>query len=472
MGIAPEDIKFRKSEIVTDTGSNGGRVGYVQVLSGVKHNLFPRITKAERIAGITRYRKEFYRNENPSNEIAYDVLFYSEFPTNAGDRILLALGTKDDVQSDIDSSYLWSSCGPLNANVTAGQSVVTIAFEVADVDIPNGSLIHICDKYETGTVDATVKIGGSVEWSVGLSKWLPIAQTDDIEYPKGIFLGGSSVMTRRATTNEEWIEVKDTIYANEDIGTGDGSTLNPALSTLLHPPVCKDSDKLPVVTTLDSGDNTMTVNVAADGSCSGDCTAGELNMETGVWTTDISWTSAPKNNEDILITYHERAHSWSGTIATVNLKDTLAQSYQSAETYVGLVLAVGDVKPLSLDWVETSGGGTYDETSYPLELNNLGTVTDDFTITFTSATAFGCSGTKEGSIGNGTISADFSPTNPNTGQPYFTLRSAGFGGSWQSGDTITFKTVAAGAAIWCKEIVPAATPAEAFNLCILGWYAE
>ncbi|MEA3480057.1 MAG: hypothetical protein U9R60_17880 [Bacteroidota bacterium] len=468
----PEDIKFRKSEVVTDTGANGGRVGYVEILSGIKHNLFPRVTKAERTAGITRYRKEFFRNENAANEPAYGVLVYSEFPTNAGDRMLFALGSKDDIQSDIDSTYLWSSCGPLNGNVSAGGTVVAINFEVADVDIPNGSLIHICDKYETGTIDSTAKIGDSIEWSGGLSKWIPIAHTDDIEYPKGLFLGGSSVMTRRATTHEEWLEIADVEYADEDIGTGDGVTLNPALTTLLNPAVCKDSDKLPVVTTLDTGDVTMTVNVAANGTCSGDCTAGELNMETGVWTTDISWTSAPKNLQDILCTYHKRSHSWSGTVATITLVDLLANSYLAANTYIGLVLEAGDVEPLSLDWVETSAGGTYDESGYPLELDNRGTVTDAFTITFTSTTAFGCTGVKEGSIGNGTVSSDFIPTNPNTGQPYFTLRSAGFGGSWQSGDTITFKTVAAGAGFWCKEIVPAATPAEANNLCVLGWYAE
>jgi hypothetical protein len=472
MSVVASDIKFRKSVVVTDVASNGGRVGYVVVLSGIKHNLFPRVTKTERTAGVTRYRKQFFCNENASNEIAYGILLYPEFPTNSGDRILIALGTKDDIQSDIDSTYNWVSCGPLNANVSASGSSVTIAMEATDMDILNGGLIHIANKYESGTVDASARIGDSLEWNAGLSKWLPIAHTDDVNYPKGLFLGASVVMTIRAGDTEEWLRIADVTYTDEDIGTGDGAATAPPLTTLLHPPICKDTGKLPIATTLDTGDATMTVNVAADGSCSGDCSAGTLNMETGVWTVDITWTSAPKNNQDILITYHERAYSWSGTVVTIALADNLCNGYLAAETYVGLCLEGGDVTPISLDWVETSAAGTYDESTYPLALDNRGSVTDSFTITFTDATNFGCTGVKEGSLGSGTTGSDFSPINPITGQPYFTLDKDGWGGSWVNGDTVTFKTVAAASGVWLKEIVPAATSAEPFNLLVLGYYSE
>ena len=472
MSVTADDIKFRKSVVVSDVGANGGRVGYVEVLSGIKHNLFPRVTKAERTAGVTRYRKHFFRNENASNEIAYGALLYSEFPTNAGDRILAALGTKDDVQGDIDNTYKWFSCGPLGGNVSASGTSVTISCELDDMDVLNGGLIHISNKYETGTVDAAAKIGDSIEWNGGLSKWLPIAHTDDIIYPKGLFLGSSTIMTFRAGDTDEYLRIADVTYADEDIGTGDGASSSPPLTTLLHVPVCKDTGKLPEITTLDTGDNPMTVNVAADGTCSGDCSAGELNMETGVWTTDITWTAVPKNNQDILADYHERAFSWAGNVVTIALEDQLANAYLAAESYVGICIEAGDVEPTSLDWAENSAAGTYDEATYPLVLDNRGTVTDSFTITFSDATNFGCSGVAEGSLGSGSVSSDFAPINPNTGQPYFTLNKNGWGGSWVNGDTVTFKTVAAGVPIWLKEIVPPATAAESFNLMILGWYSE
>jgi hypothetical protein len=472
MSVIASDIKFRKSEVVTDTVANGGRSSYTEVLSGIKHNLFPRVTKAERTAGVTRYRKMFFRNENASNEIAYGVLAYIEFPTNAGDRILMALGTKDDVQGDIDSTYLWASCGSLNSGVSAGGFSVDIAMESTDVDIPNGGHIHIANKYESGTVDSSARIGDSVEYSVPLSKWMPIAHTDSITYPYGLYLGSSMVMTIQAIDTEEWLQIADDVFTDEDIGTGDGVDTAPALTTLVNVPVCMDSDKLPVISTVDALDVAMTVNVAANGICSGDCSAGTLNMETGVWTVDITWDSAPKNGSDILATYHQRAHTWSGNVVTVALSDALANNYLAAETRVGICLEVGDVEPTSLDWVEVSAAGTYDEVTYPLVLSNLGTVTDSFTITFTNATNFGCVGVKEGSLGSGTTGVDFAPINPNTGQPYFTLDKDGWGGSWVLGDVVTFKTVSAGSGFWFKEIVPALTGAEPFNLAAVGYYSE
>ena len=472
MSVIASDIKFRKSVSVTDVADNGGRVGYVEVLSGVKHNLFPRITKNERTAGVTRYRKEFFCNENASNEIAYGVLIYPEFPTNSGDRILAAAGTKEDIQGDIDSTYKWNSCGALNANRTAGDSFVTIAFEDTDVDILNNGLIHIADKYESGTIDSTARIGDSLEWNVGLAKWLPIAYTDVIDYPNGLCLGSSQIMTIRAGDHEEWLTIADVTYTDEDIGTGDGILTTLPLTTLANFPVCMDAGKLPVVTTLDTGDNTLTVNVAADGVCSGDCSAGTLNMETGVWTVDITWTATPKNNEDILITYHERAYSWAGNVATINLADNLCNNYLAAETYVGTCIEAGDVEPSSLDWAETSTAGIYDEATYPLVTDNRGTVTDSFTIVFSDAVNFGCTGVTEGSLGSGSTTSDFAPINPITGQPYFTLDKDGWSGSWVNGDTIMFKTVAAASAIWLKEIVPPSTAAEPFNLSVLGFYSE
>jgi len=99
-----------------------------------------------------------------------------------------------------------------------------------------------------------------------------------------------------------------------------------------------------------------------------------------------------------------------------------------------------ELLPALYSWTESSSSGTYDENTYPLLLFNDGTVQDTFTITFSSSTAFTCSGTATASLGVGSTLTDFSPINPDTGHPYFTLRSAGFAGSWTNGDTVVFRT--------------------------------
>jgi hypothetical protein len=54
----------------------------------------------------------------------------------------------------------------------------------------------------------------------------------------------------------------------------------------------------------------------------------------------------------------------------------------------------------------------------------------------------------------------------------FTLRAAGWGGTWAAGNTITFHLHPSAQGIWLKEVVPAGTEQEPNNLIVLGWYSE
>jgi len=475
MTITVNDIKFRKSAFITDTGINGGRKSQTLVVSGAKHNLFPRVTKAERDAGTTRYRKEFWCNDNASDEKAYDVLLFLEFPSNGGDRFAIGKGTQIDTQSDFTSAEpSWLGVGQLHTALLGSETEVVLDMESNDFEFPNGGKFHISDKFKASqTIDSDVNIGDSVEYAA--SAWSKIADTDDIIYPKGLYVGNDVVMTiENGVTNEEWLSIKDYEYENEVIGTGNGVDTNPGLATLIHNTngICTQSDKLPVVTAI-CGGVTRTVNIAADGSCSGYCDAGELNMTTGVWTTDINWTTIPDSLTDISCTYHENCFSYSGNTVTVYLDEQVANSYTIAIAYGAGCILESEVTPSFTDWAEISAGnGTYDEITYPLTLFNDGTEQDTWILTFTSGSAFICAGINEGSVGSGVITADFSPINPETSQPYFTLDKDGWAGTWQSGDTVTFVTNPSVIPVWWREIVPAATAAETNNLCVIGYYSE
>lgn len=478
MAVEATDIKWKKSATVTDTAANGGRKSNTEIQTGVRHNLFPRVTKSQRTAGMTRYRKEFWCNENADDDAASGVLVYPEFPSNAGDRFYLGKGTQIDTQDDLETyDPVWMGVGHLQTALSGGETEVSLTMENDDFQFPNGGYLHLTDKFKTGeTIASDVNIGDSVEYSSGNSQWEKIAATSDVDYPKGICVGSSAVLTVEGTTNEEWLELADNLYEDEDIGDGDGSSTAPALSSLAHGTngICRQPGKLPVVTATDTSDGTMTVNVAADGTCSGDCSAGELDMTDGTWTTDITWSSAPKSGTDITITYRENCFSYSGNVVTVELASgsSVSGSYATSNTYGAGCVDGGTVEPEAENWAETSTSGTYDESTYPPVLYNDGAEEDSWTITFTSASAFTCSGANAGSAGTGDISTDFSPTNPDTGQPFFTIDKDGWGGSWASGDTIEFDTHPAALPLWLKEVVPAATAQEAYNTFILGFYCE
>ena len=479
MAVEATDIKWKKSVTVTDTAANGGRKSNTEISTGVRHNLFPRVTKAQRTAGLTRYRKEFWCNENASDDAASGVLVYGEFPSNAGDRFYLGEGTQTDTQGDLDTyAPVLIGVGQLETVLSGGETEVSLTMENSDFEFPNGGTLHLTNKFKTGETIATgVNIGDSVEYNDGTSEWEKISATSDVDYPKGIYVGSNTVLTVEGTTNEEWLDLADNAYTDEDIGDGDGGSTTLTLTDLSHGTngICRQPGKLPVVTaTAASDDSTLTVNIAADGTCSGDCTAGELNMADGVWTTDITWSEAPKNATDILIDYHENCFSYAGNVATVELASgsSVSGTYATANSYGAGCVDGGTVEPSSENWSETSPSGSYDEASYPPVLYNDGTEEDSWTITFTSASAFSCSGANAGSVGTGDITTDFSPTNPDTGQPYFTIDKDGWGGSWASGDTVEFDTHPSALPLWLKEVVPAGTSQEAYNTFILGFYCE
>lgn len=473
MSVQASDIVLRKSAFVTDTAANGGRKSQVVVVSGARHNLFPRVAKADRVAGITRYRKEFWCNDNASDDVAYGVLLFLEFPSNGGDRFAVKEGSQINVQGDISSVVSdWLGIGSLSIALSGGETQVALAMEGSDFTFLNGGYLHISNKFDVSqTVDSDVGIGDSVTYGGGT--WSKISATDDIVYPNGLYVGNDAVMTTKVTTNEEWPQLKDYLYEDEDIGDGNGSLVAPVLSTLVHNTngICIQAGKLPVVTAT-CGASTRTVNVAEDGTCSGYCSAGELNVANGTWTTDITWTSAPDNGTDITITYRENCFIFAGNTATVYLEDQVANAYTTAKSYGAGCLYSAEITPSSESWTETSVGGTYNETTYPVVLYNDGAERDSWTITFTGATTFTCSGVNEGSVGVGGVSSDFSPINPDTSQPYFTIDKNGWGGSWLSGDTITFTTDPSAFPIWWREIVPSSTAAESDNLVVLGYYCE
>ena len=164
------------------------------------------------------------------------------------------------------------------------------------------------------------------------------------------------------------------------------------------------------------------------------------------------------------------AVTYSGDVATISFTPALSNGYAAAATRVASILDHADVVASVSAWVESSvGSGTYDETTYPLVMDHIGSVRQAWTLTFTSATAFGVVGDTLGSVGTGDTSGpDFSPNNPVRSNPYFTLAFAGWAGTWANGDTITFTTDAAAAVAWEKRIIPAGAASLSGNSAVLA----
>lgn len=321
------DLVLHKSIVISDSSSNGGRQSYTQVSSNVLNNMFANVSQADRTAGVTKYRKFFFRNKNASDETAANSRVWISLRSTGGDYFRLKAGTDSDTQSDAESYPSWLGTGYLTSPLATDATTMEALFDTND-GVYNSSIIRLTD----------------------------------------------------SSGGEEFLTVKS------------------------------------------SG---------------------------GV--------------------------AWNGNTATITTTSGTRSTYPASQnSLVSGVVDLGDLIAATSSWSETSTSGTYDESTYPVEVNNIGTVSDDWTITFTGATTFTVSGTNTGSVGTGSTASDFTPVNASAGggSYYFIVRSSGWGGTWATGETVTFTTTHSSGGLWIKEVVPAGTVAKTSNEFRMKLYCE
>ncbi|MEM6483808.1 MAG: hypothetical protein AAF662_02320 [Pseudomonadota bacterium] len=96
----------------------------------------------------------------------------------------------------------------------------------------------------------------------------------------------------------------------------------------------------------------------------------------------------------------------------------------------------------------------------PIEVVNNGAITERWAIVFTGSTNFQVVGQSLGIIASSSTTTDLAPINPNTGNPYFVMRQAGFGAGWSPGNVIRFDTDGLLAPGWIARTVLAGSATE------------
>lgn len=216
-------------------------------------------------------------------------------------------------------------------------------------------------------------------------------------------------------------------------------------------------------TTVTAGGSTITVTVEAA------AIAAIFQDGDTIRITDKATPSSSTGNEEFHII--NGAPSVSGADVTITITGTLANGYTAGAKVASVHYPSSDLACSVTNWAET-GAGTYNEGTYPVECDNIATIEQTWTLTFSSATAFTVSGDTVGSVGAGSVSADFAPTNSDFSKPYFTLRSAGFGGTWANGNTIVWQTHPAAVPIWETRVIPAGCGSLAGNSVTLLFGGE
>ena len=159
MSIAASDISFYKAASNNDTASNGGRISTTEVTDGSLNNLFPNVSSANRVAGITRYRKMFLRNQNTGDLSLYSGEVWISTRSLAADYFQLKAGADTDVQSAAELYTNWAGTGLLANAYGSGESSIEVDFDTTD-GVWDGANVHIDD----GTNELDTSVVGTPSW--------------------------------------------------------------------------------------------------------------------------------------------------------------------------------------------------------------------------------------------------------------------------------------------------------------------
>lgn len=163
---------------------------------------------------------------------------------------------------------------------------------------------------------------------------------------------------------------------------------------------------------------------------------------------------------------------------TLQLAQPLYHNFPADETWVASAVYLGNlrgrVKNFACYVTDPGYGGTgtpsngqYNLVNYPIAIDNRGSVPERWKIIFTSTTAFRLLGEHRGQVATGSTAADFSPLNSQSGTPFFTIKSDGWGGGWATGNTAVFETEAAAAPLWLiRTVLPGQATVEDDSLKI------
>ena len=146
--LTSNDLRRFHAQYQTDTGINGGRLRFVrEIIDGVKNNVFPDVTEAERQAGIERLRKVFYCAMAGDSTPLLDARIHMTTTSQSQDYYVMAPGTQTDTQADIEASppSRWYGAGVLHASVSAGDNQIVVDLEDAIDIFQDGDTIWIGD---------------------------------------------------------------------------------------------------------------------------------------------------------------------------------------------------------------------------------------------------------------------------------------------------------------------------------------
>jgi len=129
MAIESTELVWRAATLTSDTtpAQNGGRMGAALMVDNLLNNLFPNVTQAQRLAGLTTWRKDFFHIASAQDIALQSVRIYIDAATPGADWVTFSPGTQTDTQDTHTASH-YGTATLLNA-IAAGATSLSLTPE-------------------------------------------------------------------------------------------------------------------------------------------------------------------------------------------------------------------------------------------------------------------------------------------------------------------------------------------------------
>ncbi len=144
--IQNTELKFYKPRLVTDDGTNGGRISGNEIITNTLQNTFGHVFSAAREIGETSYRFIYMLISNANDKALMASLFRFFEPTVGDDYCCFFDAASVATQADIVGDERKYSVGTLNTAVTAGAATLLVDLQHADHASGNDLVVAVNDK--------------------------------------------------------------------------------------------------------------------------------------------------------------------------------------------------------------------------------------------------------------------------------------------------------------------------------------
>lgn len=479
MSITGGDIKFVASERMVDDFSTvvgiggGGRMVAQFIVDGTENNAFPDVMPGDRLSGVEQFRRIFMGALSADNGLlAGAYVGLNERPSDPNVELVLLSGRPANGAADYYNSAYFTNTPQLRASNTAFLSWQA-RYRVRETP---ATLTGLGNCNATNASNNLTNVNAPIKHALVGDKIL-------------LALVGAAFHSWRTVT---------AAGGDQDAGTGTLTFDGPPWTGPTTGGVILDGYKREDLHELDSLNVPATVvnthptalSLTTAGVSGGASTlAIDKMMARVILTPDpghVGWSgidgagNVPLYFEgDRVLVLHATtpATVWEwATVERVNyvdeeltFVDPLTNAYPTGSKVIRpielgpLQAAVAGLPFMQQTWLRawaSSAVGAPPTGRYTglVGLVNDGAITDRWAAVMKSGTQFDMMSERFGVIGSGNIATDYSPLNPMTGQPYFTLYASGWSAGLVPGNAFRFDTNAAAAPLWLLRITLPSSP--------------